>query len=1034
MDDDIASDPSDSDQSSDDDQYEGFGHIRRPRRSDFHGVESETVSFQPSAEELSDSEPYEANQFIDDEAVLSSIDRMDRRSRRQYVDDDSARWGKGIKRGPRRPLEPSAEFKELHSAATSAFIDADYDQAIVLVKQAIHINPEMFAAHALLSEIFLAQGQRGKALAALFSGAHTRPRDPTVWLKVAKMITDHAGDDKTAALRDIIYCYGRVIDVDPKNYDIRFERAAMYRELGYTNRAALEYEKILKDLPHNTRALRHLAETYMDLNDVEKAKALYEETISYYSSLNLEEAADFDWSDINIYVELFGYQGNYWEGLRALRSLSRWLLGRKDETEWDSIWEDDREWDAEDYPRRTSTPWFSPSRYPIDSYGTGLPLELRIKLGIYRLKMGVGFKDEAMSHFIWLTPEKTSPGSKLYDYADLFREAADALKEAGLFQEALIFYVPLQYTQEFADTSLFMAMADCYLACQDDSQAESCLLTVAEYDRTNIEVRAKLAKFYEGIGMMDLALKYVTEAVELERQGSIPMRRRRGTSGSRISQLASELRSVESGFSDHRDVEPEAPTSLDHRMTGPVFFSGPASLPNLKERRPEDRIASEIQDSEHVRYLYQKLLEFSPAMRAGEEEATEDWLDIADALLRTFRSNRAFFPLQARTTFVGYSREARRKAGRLKGANIMDEVQELACRIQAALGDPGTVEFDPDSVPTDYHGISFDSWLDIFLEYALVLACQGHAEEAYDSLGAAADANIWYHSKTSARQIYVCWFACAIRLQDEEILASIARWFMKEYQFVTDTYRLFTTLSRLCGDPRKSLFHSSPSMKFMLRQVKAIDYSLPEDPSIANRPRPAFFERPALATRDDSGNPVPAEDMDVALLVLYGHILYAGRSFTNALNYFFRAYALDPENSAVLLSIGLSYIHHSLKRQSDNRHYLVMQGLSFMQEYRKVREVSTVPQERQEVEFNFARVWHMLSMAHLAVSGYERCLELSREIQADREKKEQVNGGGSGGPYVEDFTREAAYALQCLYAFGGDIEMAKRITKEWLVI
>ncbi|EAS33872.3 general transcription factor 3C polypeptide 3 (transcription factor C subunit 4) [Coccidioides immitis RS] len=1036
MDEDSVSDRSESEEPGYSNEYDEFGRVKRRKLFDPDDFDSDDADLQqPSSDESSDAEPYEANQFIDDEAVFSSINRMDRRHRRQHDSDSfGGRPGKGVKRGPRKPLEPSAEFKELHSAATSAFIDSDYDRAIVLVKQAIQINPEMFAAHSLLSEIFLAQGQKDKALAALFSGAHTRPKDPTVWLKVAKMILDHAGDDRTAALQDVIYCYSRVIDVDAANYDVRFERAAMYRELGHKGKAAQEYERLLKDLPHNTRALRHLAETYIDINEVSKAMSRYDESITYYSSLSPQEATDFDWSDVNIYVELFGYQRNYWEGLRALRSLSRWLLGRKDDVEWDSIWEDDREWDAEDYPRRISTPWFSPSRYPVESYGVGLPLELRIKLGIYRLKMGPEFKDEAMSHFVWLAPEETAPGSRLYDYGDLFRETADALKEAKFYPEALLFYTPLQYTQEFADTSLFMAMADCHLACKNDSDAESCLLTVVEYDQTNIDARVKLAKFYESMGMMEQALKYVTEAVELGRQESVPMRRRRGNFGARIEQLAKEFRSMESGISDHGEMELEPPRSPDH-MNGPISFTGPAPIPSSKEVRPEDRIASAIQNAEHVRYLYKKSLELRPSMRIGEEDATEDWLDIVDALLRSFRSNRVFFPLQKGMMFVGYSKEAHRKAGRLKGPDIMDEVQELAARIQAALG---TAEFDPDSIPMDYHGISFDAWLDLFLEYALVLAGQGHAEEAYDSLAAAADANIWYHSKPCTRRIYVCWFTCAIRLQDEDVLASIARWFMKEYQFVTDTYRLFATLSRVCGDPRKSLFHSSPSMKFMLRQVKAIDYSITEDPSSTTTdPRPTFFaERASLTTKDESGNLIPAEDMDVSLLVLYGHILYAGNSFTNALNYFLRAYALDPENPAVLLSIGLSYIHHSLKRQSDNRHYLIMQGLSFMQEYRRVRENSSVPQERQEVEFNFARVWHMLGLAHLAVRGYERCLELSGEIQAEKQKEQlqKVDDKNGDGACAEDYAREAAYALQCLYSLGGEVEMAKKITEKWLVI
>lgn len=230
----------------------------------------------------------------------------------------------------------------------------------------------------------------------------------------------------------------------------------------------------------------------------------------------------------------------------------------------------------------------------------------------------------------------------------------------------------------------------------------------------------------------------------------------------------------------------------------------------------------------------------------------------------------------------------------------------------------------------------------------------------------------------------------------------------------------------------------------MLRQIKAIDYTLPASPtrpSPITRTRSSIYqERATLTTKDEQGNPIGAEEMDVSLLVLYGHILYAGTSFTNALNYFFRAYALDPENAAVLLSIALCYIHHSLKRQSDNRHYLIMQGLSFMEEYRRVRgrdDGSVLLQERQEMEFNFARVWHMLGIAHLAIKGYQRCLEISEEIQREREEKEKKDGGEKedvGSGWVEDFGKEAAYALQVLYGVSGEVVLAKRITERWLVI
>ncbi|KAE8396676.1 hypothetical protein BDV23DRAFT_143350 [Aspergillus alliaceus] len=1004
---------------------------------DDDSAEDSTYEFSPEEastdEELTDEE---------DEGEDDAYSRRRRRHRGTgpFSGRFGARGGKGIKRGPRKPLEPSPEFKILHSEATSAFIDGDYDRAIGLVKQAIQVNPEMFAAHSLLSEIWLAQGHKDKALTALFSGAHTRPKDPTVWTKVARMILERAGEDRQSALNDVIYCYSRVIDINPKNYNVRFQRAAIYRELGHNGRAATEYERILKEIPHDARALRHIAEVYIDLNDVQKAVDHWADSVEYYLSLDPAEAPEFSWSDVNIYAELYGYLNQHGKGLWALKKLARWLLGRKNDTMWDDFSEDDREWDANDSPRRIKVEGYEPGRWPRDSYGLGLPLELRIKLGLFRLRMGYEHKDEALHHFGWLNPDDTSAGARLYDYGDLFREVADALKEVGLFDDALRFYMPLQQTEEYADVSFFMAMGDCCRHLDRLEDAENCFLTVAEHDTRNIESRVQLAKLYEGIGMNEQALKYVNEAVLLGRQETRSHRRRKDT---RLEQLVMEFKLAE-GDIVVPSLSSAVPNAIGNEVTAPALTSAPTNVLDRKES-PE----SENERTENIRYLYTKLQQLQPKVKTGGLEATEDWLDIADALLREFRSNRVFYPLQRNVMFLGYSREAHKKAGKSKDRTMMDEMQEMAGRLQESLG---TVTDEPlqGAVPTDYHGITFDEWLDLFLQYALIAAGQGESEEAYDSLAAAADASIWYHSKPSTRLIHVCWFTCALRVQDEETLANEARWFIKEYQFVTDTYRLFSMLSRLCGDPHRSLFHSSPNMKFMLRQIKAMDYTLPDEITGLRPTKPVresiYQERARLSTRDENGEPIPANEMDIALLVLYGHILYSGNSFLPALNYFFRAYALDDQNPAVLLSIALCYIHHSLKRQSENRHFMIMQGLAFMNEYRRVREQpGSLPQERQEMEFNYARVWHLLGLSNLAVEGYQRVLELGKEIRATKPGSQPVaqsadsdvdmrDAGPEQEPFIEDFSPEAALALQNLFALSGDFQSAKTVTANWLVI
>ena len=101
---------------------------------------------------------------------------------------------------------------------------------------------------------------------------------------------------------------------------------------------------------------------------------------------------------------------------------------------------------------------------------------------------------------------------------------------------------------------------------------------------------------------------------------------------------------------------------------------------------------------------------------------------------------------------------------------------------------------------------------------------------------------------------------------------------MKEYQFATDGYRLFGALNRSC-DTENYWFNCPPTQKFFLRQIKAVDFSLIQrDCSVSVDQERAGY------SKDESGKAILARGMDVALLMLYGQILYAGKSFAFALS------------------------------------------------------------------------------------------------------------------------------------------------------
>lgn len=205
--------------------------------------------------------------------------------------------------------------------------------------------------------------------------------------------------------------------------------------------------------------------------------------------------------------------------------------------------------------------------------------------------------------------------------------------------------------------------------------------------------------------------------------------------------------------------------------------------------------------------------------------------------------------------------------------------------------------------------------------------------------------------------------------------------------FVSDSYRLFGLLSKLCQSP-VSWYTSGPAQKYILRQIKGIDADyMASDPGID------FSNLRETRTGNYS--------MDVCLLMLYGHILFTSTSYTyaigkhdiytikcsyvrvklNAIGYFLRALALDPDNPMIHFSLGLSYVHYGMKRQSTNRQYLLLQGQSFIANYLAAEGGSDGNKHRLRSErcYNVGRVFQLLGLGHLSASFYDMAKKANRE-------------------------------------------------------
>ena len=335
---------------------------------------------------------------------------------------------------------------------------------------------------------------------------------------------------------------------------------------------------------------------------------------------------------------------------------------------------------------------------------------------------------------------------------------------------------------------------------------------------------------------------------------------------------------------------------------------------------------------------------------------------------------------------------------------------------------------------------------------------------------------------------------CSIKLGDEEQLQNAARWFVKSFGYSANAYNFYTIAHHAYnGIHPRTVYNNGPSQKFMLRQLKSIDWAVMSSEA---RELSSFadLEKKLYARREEehvaSGELLPEKHLPSALSA-YAHMLMSGGSYAIALSYYHRAYTVTPNDPILNLSIAVAFAQHALKRQSENRLAQIQIGASFLKRYKTLRENQNIRNSvrkgktkikptygikddatndnkevrsstiQQEVNFNEGRFWHMLGLMHLAIPAYERCLEAGQACETNGKLRHVLNGEhhnlndssvksnniceeGDHQAENEDgemlylmnsnYTREAAFALQLIYVMGGDIKAANKVTEEWLVI
>lgn len=567
--------------------------------------------------------------------------------KRKPKDSSSGRPKKRGRRpgAPRADVEPSAEIKILLQHASNELELARNENALQILSEIVRRNAEIYEAWSMMVTVYENQGRDSEAVMARAFAAHLRPRDFYGWMSCAQYALDDQTGDRERNVDIAQSCYSGAIRAKSNSLKARVGKANCALELGRSTVAVAEYCKILKRRPYDMAVLKNLAEAAFDTKNarrwVERAKGFYEQAIAHVRAGGRLLKGDFDLSAVVIYVEMCAFLEMYSDAALVLRSLTRMLAGRQDEIFWDRYVDDDREWDrGED--RKRVVPEYAPGRYDPATYGPALPLELRTKLAIYRLKLG--HEEEATRHLQWLIP-----APDLHDYFDakgpfVIRELADQLFENRRITNALEYYAFYEQLTGELDSELLVQKGKCYLQMEDQQTAEDFFIQAIEADDDNIDARYELAQMYETHQEEEEAFLLVNEAMKL-------------------AQARQQEDEEDEEYAGAEDEDPAVAKARQRRRIRRKIMreKHKGQKPQRAKRQYIRRLVGKAKREQYeqnvtevFRDKYHKVRELRARMGAGDLEAEDEWMAAAQDLVDDFRSFKEFYPWDKYLSFMGY--------------------------------------------------------------------------------------------------------------------------------------------------------------------------------------------------------------------------------------------------------------------------------------------------------------------------------------------------------------------------------------------
>lgn len=906
-------------------------------------------------------------QFSDDEELghddlddgLSFRDRLKHASgfKVRHRRKDATKTAKNYRRRMLRSTDKAddPEVRDHIAKANAAFVQNDLSTAYEHYREVVQLDPRNYVAYKTLGEISHMKGNINKCCAYWFLAASCRERDVEGWVQVAELSVRLGHVDQA------VLCYNHAIaNLDGPNADLLLERAQLYRRKRQYGRALEGYQRVHQLRPEDPTYIKLLASVYQEQKRLNDAVNLYMRVLdaNLYPQPGVRYPR-FNWSELNILLELLAPLRSWSMGPRLIKMVARWKQDRQDEN---ALWDEHDDSEFDEARRRkalyTKKPSIHASYMERDYH---LPIDIRFKLGQFRLELGQ--KDEALHHFGYLLKEADD------DVNDLFFEAGCSLEAKGYFQDAALYLSHLGPIEE--NLEMGRLLGKCYVEVKDFANAIDVLLTVQQHDPDNHDVLLDLAEAY-----------YWTD--EREKAGKILQEIREQAATKEVS---------EEQVGEPEQIQEEWALIGDNALDKNVRTS--------KALTEEERKKIEEAATRRVTTKFNRMQRLEEEIKQGHHVAAAAWMKLASQLIEMFMEVRSFFPKNRKTTFKGIVMYKRKKS-----ISIDDRLDRLY-NLYDGITESDNSRMEMTS-QTEFRGLSYDTWLYVFVQYAFLLRnFENNIDEAVQVLEVALDVSVFVQDETKITLLRLARLAFGIFQGDfATTVSNNVRPFLTSTQFSPAIYDFFMCCFS-SGVSAWAAFSNYNHQKFFLRHLKAYD-SLLTSTKVSGSAQVTIDVKDFAFTREHP-----------QLLYIYACLLGSNRSFSSPIVYLTRAYRQYYNDPTICFTLGLAHVHRSMQRNTNNRHIQLLQGISYLMEYKDAREKNATIYEKQEIEYNFGRMFHMIGLPTLAVKHYNRVLSYHDEMKEDP---------------TYDMLMEAAYNLTLIYTISGNSEMSRRISEQYLTI